>query len=252
MSKASFVSVFIMVSVLAAGFYCWPALAYVMQSSNYRLQQDSINFSGGKGESNSYLLEDAAGEVGSGMSTSTSFALNAGYEQADGVLSLAVYVTTTLSPSIAGVSGGIANTDSVVVVGTTAQGGYTLYINASTTPAMLGSGENFANYTTAGADLDYAWGVSSTDSEFGYTAEGPHIAARFMDNGSACGSGSGDTPNTCWDGFSTSNEIVSQTNYGNGLEGTTTTIKFRAEVGNRRMQATGIYTAGLTITAVTN
>ncbi|MBU1613371.1 hypothetical protein KKC87_02990 [Patescibacteria group bacterium] len=239
-------------ALLAVIVSSWPAFAYVMQSSNYRLQQDSVNFGGARGESASYVLEDTAGEVGTGRGESDSYILNAGYQQADWVMSISVPVSVGMTPVIPGITGGTATGSAAVVVGTTNQGGYTLYINASGTPAMRKDSNSFANYTVSSTDPDFDWVILNSDSEFGFSPEGPDIIQKYMDDGDACNTGSSDASDKCWDSVDDSVKSISQTSYGNGLIGTTTTIKFRAESGTENMQSSGAYQAVITMTAVAN
>jgi hypothetical protein len=55
--------------------------AYVAESSNYRIQSDSVNFGGGLGSSDNYNIEDTAGELGTGYSNSGTYYSHAGYQQ---------------------------------------------------------------------------------------------------------------------------------------------------------------------------
>lgn len=55
----------------------------VMTSGNYKLQSDSINFSGNRSGSNSYNIEDTQGEIGTGEQGSNNNIVRAGYQQAD-------------------------------------------------------------------------------------------------------------------------------------------------------------------------
>jgi len=57
------------------------AYAYVAAGTNYRLQFDSLNFSGGLSTSTNYTQESTAGEVGTGGLTGTAYNLKAGYQQ---------------------------------------------------------------------------------------------------------------------------------------------------------------------------
>ena len=57
------------------------AQAQVMQSTNYQIQSDSINFGGGFSSSTNYALESTAGELATGESSSTNYSLKAGYQQ---------------------------------------------------------------------------------------------------------------------------------------------------------------------------
>ena len=53
-----------------------------MQSANYKIEKDSINFSGtDDGQSASYKLKDTMGEIGTGLSDSASYKMKAGYRQ---------------------------------------------------------------------------------------------------------------------------------------------------------------------------
>lgn len=58
-----------------------PVLAYVMSSTNYQIESDSINFGGGLGSSASYKLESSLGESGTGYLSSASYFGSMGYLQ---------------------------------------------------------------------------------------------------------------------------------------------------------------------------
>ncbi|MFA5020813.1 MAG: carboxypeptidase regulatory-like domain-containing protein [Patescibacteria group bacterium] len=77
-------------AVLAVIFAATPVLAYVMSSTNYQIERDSINFAGGLSDSASYSGESTVGEAGTGIITSASFGLYGGYQQA---------ATSTLTPT---------------------------------------------------------------------------------------------------------------------------------------------------------
>lgn len=246
--------IIVAVLLILAGARMAPVFAYVMQSTDYRIQRDSINIGGADGTSTDYNLQDTVGEVGSGMSTSTSFALNAGYQQLE-YISLTVPSSTLLSPSITGLSGGTATGLSDINVATNNATGYSLEISASTSPAMkllAGSG-SFSDYAPAGSDPDFTWSMPNTSSAFGFSPEGPDVIARYLDNGSACNqTGGTDTAGACWDGFSTSPKIVSQSASANEPNGTTTTVRMQAESGSHHSQAPGHYRAEVVVTAYMN
>ncbi|MDF1498502.1 MAG: hypothetical protein P1P85_04090 [Patescibacteria group bacterium] len=53
-----------------------------MQSTNYKIEKDSINFGGtDDGQSTNYNLDDTMGEVGTGLSDSANYQMKAGYRQ---------------------------------------------------------------------------------------------------------------------------------------------------------------------------
>jgi len=55
-----------------------------MQSNNYKIEKDSINFGGiDEGQSATYKLKDTMGEIGTGESDSASYIMMAGYRQMD-------------------------------------------------------------------------------------------------------------------------------------------------------------------------
>jgi len=237
-----------------------PVFAYVMSSQNFRIQSDSINIGGIRQTSTSYRMEDTIGEIATGISTSASYKLKAGYQQMQEVyLSISVPTDVTMTPAIGGVIGGIGNGTTSWTVTTDNPAGYNLLIKASTSPALkCNSGgcnpgtDSFANYTPAGSDPDYNWQIAAADSESGFTPEGSHIVQKYKDNGSACNTGTQDTTDKCWYNFLTSNETIANSYSPNHPSGTATAVKFRAESGSSHLQVEGTYTATITATAVAN
>lgn len=225
-------------------------LAQVMQSTSYQIQSDSVNFGGGLSSSTSYTLESTAGEVGTGVGSSTSYSLKAGYQQMHEVyIALSGATDVSMSPSIPGVTGGTANGSTTVTVTTDSPSGYSLSIAATTNPAMQKGADSIADYTPSGApDFTFTTGVA--DSHFGYSPEGVDVVQRFKDNGSSCNVGSSETSLSCWDGLSTTEEIISSNTNSNHPNGATTTLRFRVGVGGSVVQAPGLYTATTTLTAL--
>ncbi len=229
--------------------------SYVMGSTNYRIDTDSVN-SGGLDVSTSsnYGLLDTIGEIATEFSSSTNYNIYAGYRQ-----TLSVESTISISSpadvnlgSINGLTGGSATASSTWLVTTDSPAGYSLSIKASTNPALKSSISSFADYTLVG-DPEFTFSIISTASEFGFTPEGVDIVARFKDNGSsACNTGSSDTADRCWDAFSTTDASISSKNSSNYPSGSTTTVKYRAEVGSSKIQDSGSdYSATITVTAIT-
>ena len=237
--------------VLAAGFG-FAVSAAVMQSDNYKIQSDSVNIGGILATSTNYKIEDTVGEIATGESTSSSYKLKAGYQQMqETVISITSPSDVTMSPAIGGVTGGTGDGSAVWTVITDSPAGYSLTIKASSSPALRFGSYNFADYTPAGANPDYSWSITSTDSEFGFTPEGNDIVQKYKDNGSACNTGSGGTADKCWDALSTSAKTIAQSTSANHPSGTASTVKFRAESGSSHIQVNGTYTATTTITAIT-
>jgi len=213
--------------------------AYAQQASsaNYSIQSDSINVSGVRSSSATFIIEDTAGEIATGDSSSSSFNLYAGYQQMQRTfLSVSTAADVTMSPSIAGVSGGTSNGATSLTVITDNNAGYSMAISASTSPALESALDSFADYSPSGGDPDFSFSVGSTASEFGFSPEGADITQEFKDNGSACNTGSSDTADKCWKGLSTSPQTIVSRTSANHPSGTLTTLKFQAEVGPSRNQ----------------
>ena len=225
--------------------------AYVMSSNNYRVDSDSVNTAGNYSTSTSYQSEDTFGELATGISSSTSYSLSAGYQLvSDSSISISSVSDVTLA-SISGLTGGESSATSTWTVTTDNASGYTLSIKATTSPALHNGISFFTDYTTLGGDPDIDFSVASTDSEFGYSPEGVDIVTRFKDNGSACNTGSGNNTNTCWDKFTTANVSIASGTGPNSPSGTATSVVYKAKIGSLKIQDSGSYSASIVVTAVT-
>lgn len=224
--------------------------AQVMQSASYKIESDSVNFGGGLSTSTNYSLESTAGEIATGESGSTNFNIKAGYQQMTTTfLSMTTPSDVTMSPSIPGISGGIADGSTSVTVMTDSGAGYSLSINASQSPAMQKGSDSIADYVPGGVP-DFAFAAGASDAHFGYSPEGADIASRFKDDGGACAVGALDTPFSCWDGLRTVGEEIARRASANTPDGSVTTIHFRVGIGGSVVQTAGVYTATTTLTAL--
>ena len=224
--------------------------AQVMQSTNYRIESDSVNFEGGRGTSANYILEDTGGEVGSGISDSSSYRLSAGYQHTlVDYISLTAAASVVMSPSLGGVTGGTANGSTTVTVTTDSAAGYQLNLKASTSPAMQSGANTIADYTPSGANPDFTFSVAVGTGEFAFSPEGTDIATRYKDNGVSCNTGSGDTTLSCWDALTTTDRTISTRATGNHPSGIGTTIQFRTGLGANSGIVNGTYIATTTLTA---
>lgn len=228
------------------------ALSQVMQGTSYKIENDSINFGGGYSSSSNYFMEDTLGESGTGYGTSTNYGVHAGYQQ----MSEDTYITISAESdvglsAIGGLVGGVATSSSTWLVTTNNPAGYTLSVKASTYPALKSGTAFFTDYGPAGPDPDLTFAVTSTSSAFGFSPEGADVIQRFKDDGATCNTGSLNTVDKCWDGFSTTTKSVATRNSSNHPSGSTTTIKYRVETGASHIQESGDYSAIITVTAVT-
>lgn len=225
-------------------------LRAAMSSSNYQIIIDSLNTGGGNSVSSSYMNESTVGEVATGESESETYAVKAGYQQ---MVSTSISITSAADINLGSISGMTASSatgSAAWNVKTDNPAGYSLSVQASTSPALKSAGDaSFADYAPGGTP-SFAFTVSSGTSAFGFTPEGSDIATAYKDDGAACNTGSGDTADKCWDGFSTSPKIIATRTSASTPNGATTTLKVRAEVGSSYLQEAGAYTAELTVTAV--
>lgn len=222
-----------------------------MSSGNYKIPTDSINVGGQTSSSSIYKELDTIGEVGSGMSASTTYNLNAGFLAAQSVyLSITTAGDVSMTPSISGISGGTGTGSVSWTVTTDNLAGYSLTARTITNPALRSATGNFADYTPAGANPDYNWSINAADSEFGFTPEGADINQRYKNSGSACNTGSSDAADRCWDALDTVGKVIAGRTTGNHPNGTTTTMKVQAESGTSHIQPNGNYTATVEVTVL--
>lgn len=242
---------FLLTFIIFVGIIPAVVLSQVRESSNFKIERDSLNVSGGLGSSGSYQIDSTVGEIGSGSSESGSFSLNAGYQQTLEETFISISSPTDVSmASINGVTGGFSTSSAAWTVTTNNSSGYTLGIKSSTNPAMKSALDQFNDYVPVGSNPDFDFTIDTTTAEFGFSPSGTDIISRFQDNGSACNLGSSDAIYNCWDGFTTSNTTIAQSASSNSPTGTITTVNFRAESGSDKILTAGDYSATITVTAV--
>jgi len=124
--------------------------------------------------------------------------------------------------TIAG-AGGSSEGNATWQVSTNNDMGYKLDIAATGSPAMTKGADSFADYSGAGV-----WSIPATQSAFGFSV----------------------TDTSSYQGFTGATPILVR-NSTNETAGENTTINFKAEVGASHLQASGAYSANLTVTATT-
>ena len=162
----------------------------------------------------------------------------------------------TMSPAIAGMTGGTGDGSATWTVITSDTSGFSMSLKASTDPALKAGSYTFADYTAVGGTTpDYTWTVAAADSEFGYSVEPAttaDTATIFKDDGADCNAGSLNTADKCWLDFTTSNVQVINRSSETSSSGEAEVVKFKAQSGSSHFQEEGTYTATVTATAVTN
>ncbi len=207
------------------------AVAAVSSSSNYQIAADSISIGGGSSAGTSYSVDQTVGEVATGLSSSGSYVVNAGYQA---LLGGEIVVTSpgdvSLASSLAINEGGQVNATSSWVI-TSEGGGYQFSVRATTDPALKGSGARGTSISIndyAGAP-DFDWLVGAGESGFGFSPEGVDLVATFKNNGLVCGAGTATTGH-CWDGFATTATTVAQSI--GAVTNRVLDLKLRAELGS--------------------
>lgn len=152
--------------------------------------------------------------------------------------------------SISGLTGGSSISSADCNVKSNDVNGYILYINASSSPALVNNSSSsiyFDNYRTS--TPEYTWVNAAASSSFGISVSSTDAVTAFKNDTSVCGSGSLTSYTACFRSLSTSNISLASASAATAYSGVTTTIGFKAEVGSTRNQPTGTYTAGITVTA---
>ncbi len=202
-----------------------------MESDAYKIMSDTINIGGENSSSDNYMLSDTLGEVGTGYSNSGDYYIHAGFWQMqESYISISNPSDLPLSP-IGGINGEASEGTISWLITTDNFAGYSMSIEAATTPALASGSDSFEDYSPSGADPDYDFSIASNTSAFGFSPEGVDTSGRFRDTDSVCNSGTGETSSKCWDGLSTSPQTVFQRTTSNHPDGSTATIRLRAESG---------------------
>ncbi len=156
----------------------------------------------------------------------------------DDYISLSNPGNVTLA-NIAGL-GGNSESNATWTVATNNDAGYKLEVSAAGSPALTKGADSFADFADGGSPIP--WSVAAADSAFGFSAQGAATPSGSWGD-PAGGSGK-------YRGF-TAGTPIEVANNGNETAGENTTVYFRAEVGASHLQASGLYSANLTVTATT-
>ena len=167
----------------------------------------------------------------------------------------------TMSPALAGITGGTSNGQTTVRVLTNNALGYTMTLTASSSVGMLGiaNGGNIPAYVPAAGSTtpEYTFTAAANTARFGYTVEASttaDLSQAFKDTGTICGAGSSDTVNQCWLNASTSAVTIMNRSTATTASGSTSTIKFRVVINSSPVPSIpqDTYVATTTLTATTN
>lgn len=249
MVSANKLKAFVLLAVLTIPMV---VAADAMQSTSYKIKFDSLNAGGGFATSSNFGIQDTLGEQATGDSSGTIYNVRAGYQQVDTPAYISVSLNPDVNlPSISGFSGGSSSTTTNWTVITNNSAGYEFLVRATSTPALrANTGAFFADYVPAGSDPDFTFTFGTTESKFGYSVEGTEASSQFRDNGSVCGTGTGETTDACYAGFTSSDVTVAGKSYANAPAGSVVTLRLKAGIGVDKIQDSGTYSASIVVTAV--
>jgi hypothetical protein len=164
----------------------------------------------------------------------------------------------TMNGALLGITGGNATGSVSVAVLTNSTTGYTMDISFQNTPAMQGEVTNSTAIRNYGSTTEPTYlFFGSTSAQFAYTvaaSSSSDVDPSFLNNGTACNTGTTMTANTCWMGAtSTSNFRIINRNTAAATTTATTTLQFRVNIPPSPIPAVSsdFYTATATLTAVT-
>ena len=152
----------------------------------------------------------------------------------------------TMSPALPSLTGGTSTGATQVVVSTNSATGYTMDIGTSSIP-------NFGSTTVPA----FTFSAPANSASFGYSVEASttsDVDPSFLDNGTACNTGTGNTADRCWlspTSTAPGERIINRATIP-PASGATTTVKFQLIVSpnpNPSIPA-DFYTATATLTAL--
>lgn len=221
------------------------SIAAVMSSSNYQIISDSVNAFGNQSDSDSYTMDDAAGELIAGPGESTSYSANQGYPvDGDKFLSLNCPSLVTMTPITGTGQSNLSSNSAVCNIKTDSTTGYTISWQASNTDMANGQGDKINAYTPVTTNVPEIWSITNTDSEWGARL-GASSTTKDTDRWGTVDTYAGGK----WLNVSTSlTELISR-NDQTDLTGDNEVIMFGAEIGSNKFQPSGTYSVNVTITA---
>ena len=159
--------------------------------------------------------------------------------------------------SLGGVTGGNATGSVSVAVLTNSTTGYTMDVSFQNSPAMKGEVTNSTAIRNYGSSTEPTYlFFGSTSAQFAYTvaaSSSSDVDSSFLNNGTACNTGTAMTGNTCWMGASTTNFRIINRTTAAATTTATTTLQFKVLIPNTPAipVTSDFYTATATLTAVT-
>lgn len=161
-------------------------------------------------------------------------------------ISISAPANVTMSTALGVAQSSAVGTTTWTVI-TNDSNGYTLAVNATSSPAMQSGANTITDYQTGTPNT---WNATSTSAYFGYSAFGTDVATSTWGTGAVCGTG----PNTVsatlnYKGFTTSPFTVASRSSTTTPSGVATTVCYAAQQGASYFVPSGTYTATIVATA---
>lgn len=232
------------ISLLFLPYIVWGS----MSGSVYSVVNDSLDVAGGRAAGSIYAAADTVTDIAPGRAKSSNYAAAGGFNPTfESSIALATNQIVLMDTPIGGLSGGESNGASVVTVVADGIAGYTLTVQATSSPAMRSDTALLSNYSTIAPE--YMFMTGATDAHFGFSVHGSDVTDQFRTDGSACGAGSA-VRGYCWQGLPTEPVVVAEGSGNNAPFGAETEVLYRVGIGNQTVQAAGDYVATTIITAL--
>lgn len=198
------------------------SLAYVSESTNFKIESDVMSYGGGVSTSTNFSIQDSLSDRQLGLDDSASFQINSGpLPMWESSIVMSVVPNLTLSGRVSSLRGGAANGSVSVTVTTDNPGGYELRLSGT---ALSSGSSSFGSFSGPAA-----WSVADGSSAFGFST----------------------STNINWYGVGLTPIVIEKRLSNNQPLGTATTINFRAESKKlNQTQSAGGYNATITLTAL--
>lgn len=127
--------------------------------------------------------------------------------------------------------------------------GYSLTVQASTTPALRSAGNQVADYTPTVANTPETWAVASGSAEFGFSARGTNVLAAFGSDTDCINASDVPSATLNWRNFNGTTPIqIASTNAPTSPSGANSSMCVAVQQNNTYIPS-GSYTATVTATA---
>lgn len=220
-----------------------------MSSDSFKIQSDVVGSFGAPRESTNFKINDTGGEIGTGISTSDSYDLGAGFWQTASEYQISIACDSmVIMGNITGTGQSALTTNSATCnVDTDNPAGYSLTWKASDVD-MISSTEpldKINSYTPDSAGVPETWSIDATTSEWG----GHLGSASDTVNTTTWGSEDSYT-NGKWINIGTTDLEIASRPDRSEIGGDSEVLWFGAEIGANKNQPAGEYDVSITVTAV--